>query len=158
MAGGIVFSTLDHEPYMHRAISLGRLSPQKPFGSLFVDRTTGVIVAEGVNRTQEHPLWHAEMDAINRCIAERSDIAWWKMLMYSTAEPNPMCMSALTWLGVAGVVFGSSLEFLNKNGWWQIDVPAKYIAERTLFRPPPEVLGGVLEEECNELFLSASTH
>lgn len=157
MPGGIVLSTLKHEPYMHRAISLGRMAPQRPFGALLVDRITGVVIAEGFNRTNEHPLWHGEIDAINRCIADRPGVDWGKLLLYSTAEPCPMCMSALAWVGVAGVVFGSSIEFLSKQSWWQIEIPAAYVAEKTLFRTC-EVLGGILEADCNELFLSASSH
>ena len=54
MAASIVFSTLDHEKYMRRAIEVARKVPRRPFASLLVDRSTGEIFAEGLNRTAEH--------------------------------------------------------------------------------------------------------
>ena len=78
-------------------------------------RTNGAIVAEGWNRTEEHPLWHGEIDAINQCNLEDPKPDWYKLVMYSTAEPCPMCMGALAWAGVGGVVFGTSIEFLKRS-------------------------------------------
>ena len=57
---------LPHEHYMRRAIELGKQNPRLPFGALIVDRVTGEILAEGWNRTEINPIWHGEIDAINR--------------------------------------------------------------------------------------------
>jgi len=49
------------------------------------------------------------------------------------------------------MVFGSSIPFLTQVGWNQIDIRAVEVNNRTLFTSC-EVVGGVLEEECNPLF------
>jgi len=57
--------------------------------------------------------------------------------------------------GIGAVVFGASIRFLLDIGWRQIDIPADEVARRS----PGwmcAVTGGVLEGECNELFLNAS--
>ena len=59
---------LPHEHYMRRAIELGKQNPRLPFGALIVDRVTGEILAEGWNRTEINPIWHGEIDAINRLV------------------------------------------------------------------------------------------
>jgi hypothetical protein len=51
------------------------------------------------------------------------------------------------------VVFGVSIRFLVEAGWEQIDIPAEELVRRA---PGVQcrVLGGVLEDECRELFLT----
>jgi hypothetical protein len=51
--------------------------------------------------------------------------------------------------------FGTSIRYLTAIGWKQIDIPA----EEVIRRAPAwncMVVGGVLEAECNELFLNAA--
>lgn len=49
-------------------------------------------------------------------------------------------------------MYGTSIPFLTAHGWSQIDIRSSDIANRTLFTTT-EVVGGVLEDECNALFL-----
>jgi tRNA(adenine34) deaminase len=143
-----------HEEYMRRAIDIGRRTPNAPFGALLVDAPTGQIVAEGVNRWQENPTWHGEIDAINRCAAERRCITWFRLRLYTTAEPCCMCQGAILWAGIPEVVFGTSIRTLVRLGWNQIDIPAEEVARRTPFAACT-LLGGVLEAECDALFQAA---
>jgi tRNA(Arg) A34 adenosine deaminase TadA len=75
------------------------------------------------------------------------------LVLYTTAEPCPMCMGAILWAGVGRVVFGTSIRFLLDTGWRQIDLPAAAVAGRAVGMTC-EVVGGVLAAECDELFLS----
>jgi len=75
-------------------------------------------------------------------------------VLYTTAEPCPVCQSAVEWAGIPWVVYGSSIPFLQGLGWWQIDIRAGEVARRTPFRRTA-VLGGVLAKECNALFEAA---
>jgi hypothetical protein len=48
-------------------------------------------------------------------------------------------------------VFGSSIRFLQQQGWRQIDI----LADEVVRRSPGwtcSITGGVLEQECNALF------
>ncbi|MBM3979915.1 MAG: nucleoside deaminase [Planctomycetes bacterium] len=148
-------SELDHESYMRRAIALAARVPDRPFAAIVVDRSTGEVVAEGWNRSDENPTWHGEIDALNRLVASATDIDFARLVLYTTAEPCPMCQGAILWAGIGAVVFGSSIRFLADTGWLQIDIQAEEVVRRS----PGwrcTVLGGVLESECNELFLTAS--
>lgn len=142
------------EQYMGRAIRLARNNPKYPFGALLVDRTKGVVVGEGWNRSVKNPTWHGEMDAINKCAASQPKIDWTKLTLYTTAEPCAMCQGAVAWSGISRVVFGSSIPFLKSLNWWAIDIRAEEVAKLSAFRSCT-VVGGVLEEECNKLFRAA---
>ncbi len=144
-----------HEDYMRRAIALAKKVPQLPFGAVIIRRETGEIVAEGFNRSSESPTFHGEIDAINRCAAAHSSIAWTELDLYTTAEPCPMCQSAIEWAGIATVYYGTSIPYLKDRGWWQIDIRAEEVARRTPFRQT-RVVGGILESECNPLFDAAA--
>jgi tRNA(adenine34) deaminase len=144
---------LDHDRYMRRAIELTAHSPGLPFGAVIVHAPTGRVVAEGWNRTAENPTWHGEIDAINRLAAASPAPDPAELVLYTTAEPCPMCQGAVLFAGIGAVVFGASIRFLADTGWDQIDIPAEELVRRS---PGMRcrVVGGVLEDECRELFLT----
>jgi tRNA(adenine34) deaminase len=144
-------SELDHERYMRRAIALTASVPELPFGAVVVHRESGETVAEGWNRSAINPTWHREIDALNALFrwGRRDDGS--ELVLYTTAEPCPMCMAAILWSGIGMVVFGTSILFLQTSGWRQIDV---FAAEIVRHSPgwTCTVVGGVLEEQCNALY------
>lgn len=144
---------LDHARYMRLAIAQAKRVPNLPFGAVLVDADTAEVVADGHNQSKVSPTYHGEVDAINRCAAKNTGIDWSKLVLYTTAEPCPMCQSAVAWAGIAAVLYGSSIPFLKDLGWWQIDIRAQEVIDRTSFRRCG-LQGGVLEEECNQLFLA----
>jgi len=143
----------EDEQYMRRAIRLGGNNPKYPFGALLVDQNK-TVVGEGWNRSSLNPTWHGEMDAINKCAASHPKIDWTRLTLYTTAEPCAMCEGAVAWAGIRRVVFGSSIPFLKSLNWWAIDIRAAELARLAAFRECT-VVGGVLEEECNQLFHAA---
>lgn len=145
------FPDLDHETFMRRAIAQANEVPLLPFGAVLVRGATGEVLAEGHNRSASSPTFHGEIDVINRLAAEQPRVDWGSLVLYTTAEPCPMCQSAIAWAGIPLVVYGSSIPFLQGLGWWQIDIRAEEVVRRTPFRRTA-VLGGVLEKECNALF------
>lgn len=150
-----MFTTDDDERFMRRAIELTSQAPTLPFGAVIVHRRTGQVVAEGWNRTDENPTWHGEMDALNALARAGHRIDGRDLILYTTAEPCPMCMGAILWCGVGKVVFGASIRFLLDTGWRQIAITAEEIARRS-GGLTCEVVGGILEDECKELFLAVS--
>src|SRR3954471_15420689 len=88
------------ERFMRRAIELGLASPRLPFGAVIVRGETGEVVAEGRNHSADAPIWHGEIDAIHRCARAHPGIDWSRLTLYSTAEPCPMCQSAILWAGI----------------------------------------------------------
>ena len=145
---------MNPDDYMRLAIAMAQKIPRYPFGAVIVRRTTGEILAKGYNRSSRNPTLHGEIDVINRCAAKHAPLDWITLDLYTTAEPCPMCQSAIEWAGIATVYFGTSIPFLQQHGWRQIDIRAEEVARRTPFRNT-RVIGGVLEQECNALFEAA---
>ncbi|MDT3776358.1 nucleoside deaminase [Nitrospira sp. MA-1] len=140
--------------YMRLAIVMAQKVPQYPFGAVIVRQATGEVLAKGYNRSSRNPIVHGEIDVINRCAAAHAPVDWTTLDLYTTAEPCPMCQSAIEWAGMANVYFGTSIPFLQQHGWRQIDIRAEEVARRTPFRNT-KVIGGILEQECNALFEAA---
>ena len=144
----------DHKLYMQRAIELAVNVPDFPFGALIVDRDNGKILAEGWNKSAINPTFHGEIDAINQLVLSSPGIDGNQLVLYTTAEPCPMCQGAILWTGIEMVVFGTSIRSLQKMGWRQIDI----LAEEVIRRSPAwrcTIIGGVLEQDCDVLFASA---
>ncbi len=143
-----------HEAPMRRAIQLAAKVPDFPFAAVIVDNSTGKIIAEGWNKSPLNPTFHGEIDVINNCARKHPKVDWSKLTLYTTAEPCPMCQGAVAWAGISTVVYGSSIPFLKSLDWWQIDIRAEEMVRRTPFREC-KLVGGVLEKECNALFVAA---
>jgi tRNA(Arg) A34 adenosine deaminase TadA len=135
---------------MRHALVIARQNPEYPFGCVIVDER-GDIVAEGLHQGRENSILRGEIDAINECAKTCRDSDWSRLTLYTTAEPGPLCMSAIVWSGIGHVVFGTSLETLMKLGWPQIDIPSSEVVARS-WNQELSITGGVLEEQCNQLF------
>ena len=149
-----VMSENTDNSFMRRAIAVAIMNPQHPFGAVIVDNTSEVIVAEGVNQSGRNPILHGEMDAINN-YATSGGTDWRRLTLYTTAEPCPMCMSAILWSGISSVVYGTSIPTLMQMGWNQIDIRATEVVGRS-HRTNCEVIPSVLVRECDALFRNAS--
>ena len=142
---------MSHEDLMRRAIEIAKGNPRAPFGTVIVDRADGRIVAEGLNRAEENPIWHGEMDAL-RALDASADRS--RLVLYTTAEPCPMCQAAILWSEIGEVVYGTSITTLIALGWPQIVLRAEEVATRANFAACT-LTAGVLEAECDELFRAA---
>jgi tRNA(Arg) A34 adenosine deaminase TadA len=142
---------MNREDYMRRAIEQALKVPEFPFGAVIVSRKTGEIVAEGFNQSALSPTFHGEIVAINHCAEIHPSVDWRELDLYTTAEPCPMCQSAIEWAGIAAVYFGTSMPYLQEHGWRQIEIRASEVSAKTTFRNT-HIFGGVLESECNALF------
>ena len=142
---------MNHEDYMRRAIALALEVPEFPFGAVIVNRATGEIVAEGFIQSALNPTLHGEMVAINRCAELHQPADWSEFDLYTTAEPCPMCQSAIEWAGIACVYYGTSIPYLQNHNWRQIAIRASEVIAKTAFRNSI-IVGGILEAECNALF------
>jgi tRNA(adenine34) deaminase len=124
-----------------------------PFAAMIIDEDNNEV-CRGVNAAATSPILHGEIVTINNCVAKfgRQGIDWSKLTLITTAEPCPMCQGAIIWAGLKKVVFGTSIETLIKKGWHQIDIPSHEVSRRSNFIKP-EVIGGVLKESTDALFI-----
>jgi tRNA(adenine34) deaminase len=151
--------SINHEHFMRQAIELGKKVPAKPFGALLVHKVTKEIFGEGWNQSteKENPTSHGEMEAIIDCVEKhKSEKDYWSnLILYTTAEPCAMCQGAALWSGIRMVVFGSSIPYLKTLPLFAdaIDIRAQAISDCwTIQDEPCEIISGILEQECNELF------
>ncbi|MBR3024446.1 MAG: tRNA adenosine(34) deaminase TadA, partial [Oscillospiraceae bacterium] len=140
------------EKYMKRAVELAELAGSMgeiPVGAVVVKRETGEIVAEGYNRREsdKNALAHAELIAINEACKK---LGGWRLIgcdLYVTLEPCPMCCGAIINSRVERVIYGAD------------DMKAGSVFSlQQMFELPynhkPEIIRGVMSEECGELLSS----
>ena len=112
-----------------------------PIGCVIVRE--GKIVARGYNRrmTDKSTLAHAEITAIRKACRKAGDWRLEDCTLYVTLEPCPMCAGAIWNARIPRVVFGARDEKAGCCG-------SKLHLGLEGFRPPANITGGVLEEEC----------
>lgn len=136
---------------MRRAIEIARGNPDAPFGCVISDAETGEVVAEGLNDADRSPILHGETDAVMRLFEEDPEVDTSRLVLYTTAEPCPMCSGAILWSGIPHVVYGTFIKTLKRLGLPQIDLRCEGVSDRASFGSFT-VTGGVLEEDCDALF------
>ncbi len=111
----------DHERFLRRSIELGEraaieLSTGGAFGAVIVK--DGRIIAEGMNRVvaSHDPTWHGEMEAIRLACVTLQSFKLPGCILYTSAEPCPMCMAACYWAGIDEVYYAASVEDADKYG------------------------------------------
>ncbi|MEM7625933.1 MAG: nucleoside deaminase [Planctomycetota bacterium] len=143
---------LDHEIYMRRAIEIAHGNPDAPFGAVLIDPTDNhAEVAVGLNNSGGDPTLHGEIVCIQNAAAACDCDRLKRCVLYTTAEPCPMCMAACVWSGFAQVVYGTSIPHLQTTGWFQIDLRSHDIAAKSGWGAE-RVVGGVMADECDALF------
>ena len=142
---------MDHERYMRRAIEIAHGNPEAPFGCVILDGETGEVVSEGLNDADKSPILHGETAAMISLFENNPNADTSPLILYTTAEPCPMCSGAILWAGIPHLVYGTSIETLKRLGLPQIYLPCEQVSDRSSFGGFT-VTGGVLEEECDALF------
>ena len=143
-----------HEQAMRLAIVQGKKNAAYPYGAVITDAATGAVVAEGVNDSWSNPILHGEIACMNDYVAKHGNKDWDSKVLYTTCEPCPMCITALIWAGIGGVVFASSAfsPALRTSIGDPIEIPAQEIVDKSSFYKPM-LLGGVLATETDRMFL-----
>ncbi len=132
---------------MRQALTLAREAAREgevPVGAVVVcgDR----VVGTGRNRreTGKNALFHAELEAIDQACRTLGGWRLWQCELYVTLEPCPMCAGAIINARIPRVVFGAKDRKAGSCG-----------SVMNLFELPynhrPELMSGVLEEECAAL-------
>jgi tRNA(adenine34) deaminase len=144
--------TADDE-FMRRAIEIAQRHPGEPYGAVIVDARSNTVVAEAHNEAG-NPVLHDVVAALIACPPEA--LAGGRLTVYSTAEPCPMCAAAIVWSGVSRLVFGTSAATLRRVGNRGVDIDAAEVIARSSRAGEIEVIGGVLERDCDALYDAGS--
>ncbi|KAI8333451.1 cytidine deaminase-like protein [Chlamydoabsidia padenii] len=160
------------ECYMKIALDFAKKhNPQFPFGALIVDHTKNEISCYGANSNRKNALLHGETAAFWNCTElypsptnndmTNPGLDWSKQTLFTTGEPCPMCASQSIYRGVARVVWGTSITDINKSGRQQLTINMENVvasAKQGAGLPDkrvPELVGGVLKDECDQAFWCA---
>jgi tRNA(adenine34) deaminase len=137
------------EEFMRLALEQAELAGMRdeiPIGAIVVDETGAVIAAAGNSRDElTDPTAHAEVLALRAAAQVRGDRILTGCTIYVTLEPCPMCAGAVVMSRVDRLVFGAwNEEYGAAGSRWDI------VRDRRLSHRP-EVLAGVLADECGEI-------
>ena len=142
--------------FMNRCIALGKLALERgeaPVGSILVKE--GKVIAEGIEagKEQQDITCHAEMEVIRA--ARREGVHdFSQAILYTTHEPCIMCSYVIRHHRISKVVVGTQVPFI---GGTKSPFPILLSEKIPHWGPPPMLITGVLESECealNHLFLS----
>ncbi|MFT4309093.1 MAG: nucleoside deaminase [Candidatus Woesearchaeota archaeon] len=133
-----------NEEIMRKAIEYG-----------YTNRTVGCIItrddkiiakAGGTIFSDEHDATgHSEINAIRAACKKLGTHELKDCWLYTTYEPCPMCMSAICWAKMEGVVFAANHTDRNERWTWEIMIPSEKIVEKSEHKP--RIIPNFLREE-----------
>lgn len=140
------------EGFMRQAIGLARVALERgdtPVGSVVVRE--GRIVAQGIEgvRSEKDLTAHAELRAVQEACRNLVTRDLEGCELYTTAEPCLMCSFVIRSAHISRVIMGKAVPHI---GGVSSKHPILIDAGIPNWPPPPVVVRGVLENECNELF------
>lgn len=133
---------------MHQALQQAKLAishNEVPVGAVLVHNNQ--IIAQAHNQCigGNNPLHHAELIVISQGFADLQTLYLNDCTLYVTLEPCPMCAAAIAQARIGKLIFGA---YDPKSGGVE---HGPKIFEYSHHKP--EVIGGVLENECAQLLV-----
>jgi len=122
-----------------------------PYGALIINESDEIIARAGNTSSSENSVtYHAEINAIQQAEYNRGKGKLKGCTLVSSAEPCPMCASAVIWAGISTLVYGVSINSLKSKGIEQIDIGCRDILKQA--NRKIEIIGPRLENEAIEVF------
>jgi len=142
-----------HGRYMRLAIEQARQAladGQPPYGACIVK--DGEVVAAVHNRICRNTdaTAHAEVEAIREACRRLGTTLLDGCVMYSTAEPCSMCLTAGVWAGIDTMVYGADMADEERYGLARPTVPASTMQQH--LKRPLRLVPGVGRDEMRALF------
>lgn len=154
------------EKYMKLAIEAAVMSANNgDYGHGAVIVKDSEVIATGYEtlKSANDPVnGHAEIDAIRKACAKLQLPYLQDCILYCTAEPCPMCMSAIIWAKMDSVAYAITRQDMiaemerikqlsgSNFSWRQIAIPAEYIVAHG--EPKVTLHPGFMREESQKLF------
>lgn len=116
-----------------------------PFGAVIVK--DGKVIGKGHNRVlkDKDPTCHGEIMAIKDACKNLKSFDLSGSVLYTTAEPCPMCKGAILWANISKVYYGCNIEDTDKIGFRD----QKFYDD---WENDKEYLEEFDREECKKLF------
>jgi tRNA(adenine34) deaminase len=142
---------MNHEQFIQEALIEAKKG-DLPYGAVIVKDNEIIMRGYNTAQTDNDVAAHAELNVL-RAFTKKygySLDALSGYTLYTTCEPCPMCAAACVWAGVSTIVFGASSQQVKELGQEQINLACKTVIDQGFQNI--EVVGGILAEECLELF------
>ena len=140
-----------YNEFMQRCISLAKIAKKRgdsPVGSVLV--RNGKIISEGIEggKTYKDITYHAEIEAIRNAVKtlDKNDLS--DCILVTTHEPCIMCSYVIRHHKIKLVVVGVRV---GEIGGYSSSYPILIDKKIKRWSDPPDIIDGVLEEECREL-------
>ena len=140
--------TLKNDEYfMARAIAQAKKAlayDEVPVGAVVVREGKIIARAHNLRETKKMPTAHAELLAMEKAAKK---LGGWRLIgctLYVTLEPCPMCAGTAVNARIPRIVFGAYDQKAGAMG-------SVYTLQEGKLNHTPEVLGGILAQECAKL-------
>lgn len=102
-----------------------------PFGAVIVDKNENII-SNGNNKVllNNDPTAHAEIVAIREACKKLNTYDLSNLVLYTSAEPCPMCLSAIIWSNIKTVYYGCNKKDAGEIGF-RDDAIYEYLEGKT---------------------------
>jgi tRNA(adenine34) deaminase len=138
-----------HEKWMNWALAEAKEAGQRqevPVGAVLLSEENKVLsLSHNLCITSMDPTAHAEIIALRMAAQKVQNYRLLNTTLYVTVEPCLMCMGAIIHARVKRVVFGTRDEKGGAAG------SLYNLPEDTRLNHHPEIIEGVLENDCKEL-------
>ena len=140
-----------YENYMRDCIRLAKIAKGRgdsPVGSVLVQN--GKIIAEGIEgvKTYKDITFHAEIEAIRNATKILGKSYLSDCILVTTHEPCIMCSYVIRHHKIKLIIVGLTT---GETGGYSSSFPLLLDRTITKWSAPPEIIDGILAQECREL-------
>jgi tRNA(Arg) A34 adenosine deaminase TadA len=144
---------MDDRDFMEAAIAetrKGIRQGQSPFGACIAKGGKTVSCEHNKVWKNTDPTAHAEIEAIRKACKKLKAIDLSGCTIYSTAEPCPMCFSAIHWARISRIFYGATIGDAKRYGFHELsihDITMEKIGKERIPLKP-----NFMRKECVALF------
>ena len=135
-----------------------RKSGDYPIGAVIVSGGTVLVSTGNKSKKKKDATQHAEIAAIQSASKLYGRKQLEKSIMYTTNEPCVMCMGAIIYARMKGLIFGARIQDMkkhksetgSKHSWRTININTQTILGKS--EHDLQLVGDFMRKECQELF------
>lgn len=121
-----------------------------PFGAMILKDNVVVSQAHNTVLKSHDPTAHAEINAIRQASEKLQRFDLSDCILVTSAEPCPMCLSAIMWAGIKKVYYGCTVHDAEEIGFAD-EFIYDYFKDRSM-ESAPVVLEELLRDEALQVF------